>query len=39
LEIPRGGDVVWNSGLEMGVEADPDGIVILRYGLTHIAAP
>lgn len=39
VEIQRGGDVVWNSGLEMGVEADPDGIVILRYGLTHIAAP
>jgi len=38
VEIQRGGDIVWNNGA-MGVEADPDGIVILRYGLTHVAAP
>ena len=39
VEIQRGGDIVWNNGLSMGVEADPTGIVILRYGLTHVAAP
>jgi hypothetical protein len=39
VEIQRGGDIVWNSGMAMGVEADPDGIVILRYGLRHVAAP
>lgn len=38
VEIQRGGDIVWNNGA-MGVEADPDGIVILRYGLSHVAAP
>lgn len=38
VEIQRGGDVVWNNGVPMGVDADPDGIVILRYGLTHVAA-
>jgi hypothetical protein len=35
IEIQRGGDVVWNDG----VAADPDGIVVLRYRLTHVAAP
>lgn len=39
VEIQRGGDIVWNDGLSMGLDADPDGIVILRYGLTHVAAP
>lgn len=39
VEIQRGGDIVWNNGTPMGVEADPDGIVILRYDLTHVAAP
>jgi hypothetical protein len=39
VEIQRGGDIVWNNGTWMGVEADPEGIVILRYGLTHVAAP
>jgi len=38
VEIQRGGDIVWNNGA-LGVEADPAGIVILRYGLTHVAAP
>jgi hypothetical protein len=38
VEIQRGGDVVWNHGA-MGVAADPDGIVVLRYRLTHVAAP
>jgi hypothetical protein len=38
VEIQRGGDIVWNNGMPMGLEADPDGIVILRYGLTHVAA-
>jgi hypothetical protein len=38
VEIQRGGDIVWNNGaMELG--ADPEGIVILRYGLTHVAAP
>jgi hypothetical protein len=39
VEIQRGGDIVWNNGLSMGLDADPDGIVILRYALTHVAAP
>jgi hypothetical protein len=39
VEIQRGGHIVWNNGMSMGLEADPDGIVILRYGLTHVAAP
>jgi hypothetical protein len=38
VEIQRGGDIVWNNGaMELG--ADAEGIVILRYGLTHVAAP
>lgn len=39
VEIQRGGDIVWNEGMPMGVEADPDGVVVLRYGLTHESAP
>ena len=39
VEIQRGGDIVWNNGISMGLEADPDGIVVLRYELTHVAAP
>jgi hypothetical protein len=37
VEIQRGGDIVWNDGVS-GVEADQDGIVILRFNLTHVAA-
>ncbi|HEX3483366.1 MAG TPA: hypothetical protein VHT91_50490 [Kofleriaceae bacterium] len=38
VEIQRGGDIVWNDGAPTGVEADPDGIVILRFALNHVAA-
>ncbi|HET7499649.1 MAG TPA: hypothetical protein VFK02_01555 [Kofleriaceae bacterium] len=38
VEIQRGGDIVWKHGT-LGVEADPDGIVVLRYGLNHLEAP
>lgn len=31
--IERGGDVVWNSG----VNGDTSGIAVLRYGFTHVA--
>jgi hypothetical protein len=37
VEIQRGGDIVWNNGVSMGVAPDPDGIVVLRYRLTHVA--
>jgi hypothetical protein len=37
VEIERGGKVVFG-GAQPGVEADPDGIVVLRYELKHIAA-
>lgn len=39
VEIQRGGDIVWNDGAPVGVDADPDGIVILRFALNHVAAP
>ncbi|HEX3765895.1 MAG TPA: hypothetical protein VHW23_44665 [Kofleriaceae bacterium] len=39
VEIQRGGDIVWNDGAPVGVEADPDGIVVLRFALNHVAAP
>jgi hypothetical protein len=39
VEIQRGGDIVWNNGVSMGLEADTDGVVVLRYRLTHVAAP
>lgn len=39
VEIQRGGDIVWNNGTSAGLAADPDGIVVLRYGLMHVAAP
>lgn len=39
VEIQRGGDIVWKNGMSMGLDPDPDGIVILRYGLVHVAAP
>jgi hypothetical protein len=38
VELQRGGDIVWNHDA-IGLEADPAGIVVLRYGLTHVAAP
>ena len=39
VEIQRGGDIVWNDdGVSMGLEADPNGVVVLRYGLTHVPA-
>ena len=38
VEIQRGGDIVWNDGVSMGLEADPDGVVVLRYGLIHVTA-
>jgi hypothetical protein len=37
--IQRGGDIVWNPGIGVGLQPDPDGVVVLRYGLTHVAAP
>jgi len=37
VEIHRGGDIVWNGGLQVGVAADPDGIVVQRYSLIHKA--
>jgi hypothetical protein len=37
VEIQRGGDIVWRNGVP-GLETDPDGIVVLRYTLTHVAA-
>ncbi|MEO7736493.1 MAG: hypothetical protein ABIY55_36375 [Kofleriaceae bacterium] len=39
VEIQRGGDVVGNHGVAIGLDADPSGIVILRYRLTHVASP
>jgi hypothetical protein len=39
IEIQRGGDIVWNDGAPVGVDADSDGIVILRFALNHAAAP
>jgi hypothetical protein len=38
VEIQRGGDIVWNDGAPVGVDTDPDGIVILRFALNHVAA-
>jgi hypothetical protein len=37
VEIQRGGYVEFG-GAQSGVEADPDGIVVLRYELKHISA-
>jgi hypothetical protein len=37
VEIQRGGYVEFGGG-QSGVEADPDGIVVLRYELKHISA-
>jgi hypothetical protein len=37
VEIQRGGYVEFG-GVQSGVEADPDGIVVLRYELNHISA-
>jgi hypothetical protein len=37
VEIQRGGYVEFG-GVQSGVEADPDGIVVLRYELKHISA-
>jgi hypothetical protein len=37
VEIERGGRVVFG-GAQPGIEADPDGIVVLRYELKHISA-
>lgn len=37
VEIQRGGYVEFGS-VQSGVEADPDGIVVLRYELKHISA-
>jgi len=37
VEIHRGGEIVWNGGLQIGVAADSDGIVIQRYSLIHRA--
>jgi hypothetical protein len=37
VQIQRGGYVEFG-GVQSGVEADPDGIVILRYDLKHIPA-
>jgi hypothetical protein len=37
MEIQRGGYVELG-GVQSGVEADPDGIVVLRYELKHISA-
>jgi hypothetical protein len=36
VEIQRGGYVEFG-GVQLGVEADPDGIVVLRYELKHIS--
>jgi hypothetical protein len=38
VEIHRGGNLVWDGGLQVGVAADPDGIVIQRFSLIHKAA-
>lgn len=38
VEIQRGGDIVWNDGAPSGLDPDPDGIVILRFALNHVAA-
>lgn len=38
VEIQRGGDIVWKHGEPVGLDADPDGIVVLRFGLNHVAA-
>jgi hypothetical protein len=37
VEIQRGGYVEFG-GAQSGVEADPDGIVVLRYELRHVSA-
>jgi hypothetical protein len=37
VEIQRGGYVEFG-GTQSGVEADPDGVVVLRYELQHISA-
>jgi hypothetical protein len=37
VQIQRGGYVEFG-GVQSGVEADPDGIVVLRYDLKHISA-
>ncbi|HEX7843762.1 MAG TPA: hypothetical protein VF469_40085 [Kofleriaceae bacterium] len=39
VEIERGGDIVVHEGAQSGIEADIDGIVILRYDLEHAPAP
>jgi hypothetical protein len=36
--IHRGGDIVWNGGVQVGVAADPDGVVVQSYSLIHKAA-
>jgi hypothetical protein len=38
IEIQRGGDIIWNNSIPPGVEADPNGIVVLRFNLNHVAA-
>jgi hypothetical protein len=37
VQIQRGAYVEFG-GVQSGVEADPDGIVVLRYELRHISA-
>jgi hypothetical protein len=39
VEIERGGEIVLQEGTQSGVEADLDGIVVLRYELEHTPAP
>lgn len=34
----RGANIIWNQGM-LGSQASPDSLVVLRYGLRHIAAP
>ena len=39
VDIERGGDIVSKEGAQPGVEADLEGIVVLRYELQHAPAP